>query len=313
MKVLVTGGAGFIGSHLIDFLVKRGFTVVSLDNMSTGTAFPKSIEMAKRYHIDITKGHQYILSLLKNYNIDYVFHLAAQVNLRKSIIDPNFDASNNIIGTINLLKACQEYGKVKKIVFTSTGGAMYDVNDSLPWSEMSHANPQSPYGLSKKCAEQYIALLSPCPYVIMRLSNVYGPRQNAKGEAGVISIFIENILNNLPLTIFGNGMQTRDYIYVHDVIKALELAISSDDLTGIYNVSTAIETNVNNIANLVIAAIGYIKYDVLFKPAIASELARSCLSYNKLQKQAKWKPMKDLKSGIEETVLWFTRHHGKAD
>ena len=302
-NILVTGGAGFIGSHLVDELVALSHTVTILDNLSTGTC----IKNKKAYfeYIDINNTDS-LNHRLRGCRYDYIFHLAAQVNLRKSIQDPFEDAYTNVLGTINILNIAK-ISDAKKFIFVSTGGAMYDEKSEMPWNETSTIKPQSPYALSKYCAEQYVNLLCPCPYAIMRLSNVYGPRQNAKGEAGVVAIFIDNILKNKPLTIFGDGTQTRDYIYVKDVVDALIKIMPAYSARGILNVSTGIETDVNKIASLVLTMMNT-KGSIVNKHKIHGEMLRSVLSSEKLMRLG-WKANTELEYGIKQTVSWFNQNN----
>ena len=312
-RILVTGGAGFIGNHLIERLLSDGHFVVSIDNMSTGQGFPSVLDEEHAWTGDIAnennRPYNWILWQLNNLKIDYIFHLAAHVNLRRSFLEPTEDAQTNIIGTLNLLKAARTYGKVKKFIFASTGGAMYDTSAAVPWSEQSPIAPQSPYALAKSCAEKYIELLCPCPYNIMRFSNVYGPKQNPAGEAGVIAIFVDKLIvaKTGKITIFGDGTQTRDYVYVDDVIDALMASMSSDT-TGTYNVSTAEETTVNTIAKHIVDYANLKNITVLNEPFITGEMLRSCLSYDKIKLDMGWRPKVDITDGIVRTINWFKKN-----
>ncbi|MBU0536065.1 MAG: NAD-dependent epimerase/dehydratase family protein, partial [Nanoarchaeota archaeon] len=247
MKVVVTGGAGFIGSHIVDILISKGYDVVVVDNLSTGkkdNINPK----ARFYEVDITNS-PFLVKVFEKEKPDFVIHEAAQINVRKSVSEPVFDAITNIIGTIELLELCREH-KVKKIVYAGSGGACYGEPEQIPCNELHPVNPICHYGVSKHAAEHYFFLykyLYRIDYVILRYSNVYGPRQDPKGEAGVISIFLDKIKNQEKPNIFGDGEQTRDYVYVSDVARENLLALESQSQTSIFNIGTGRETSVNQL------------------------------------------------------------------
>lgn len=300
MKVLVIGGAGFIGSHLVDKLIDLNYQVFILDNLSTGS-IDNINDKAKFYHADI-KDENLIKIIFNDIKPDVVYHLAAQINVRKSINDPIDDAENNILGLLNILEESVKH-KIKKIIFSSSGGAIYKDNFEILKTEKSEIEPASPYGISKLCGENYLNFyknIYKLDNTILRFSNVYGPRQNSKGEAGVISIFIDNALQNKDSIIYGDGNQTRDYIYVNDVINALVLSLN---VSGTFNVSTGVETTVNYIAN-------QIKNEFNFKftyaPKIDGELYQNCLSSKLLQSEG-WKPEVDIYNGIQETIKYFRK------
>lgn len=298
MNVCITGGAGFVGSHLADRLVNDGHNVVVFDNLSTGSYQNPNVVF---YNIDISSASvSELTDLLIEHNVEYVFHLAAQINLRKSFEVPVFDAQTNIIGTLNIAQAA-ECANVKKFIFASTGGAMYSEKDQMPWEETCVPSPQSPYALSKLCSEQYLQLLWPKQTVILRFSNVYGPRQNPHGEAGVISIFTNNIFADLPCVIFGDGRQVRDYIYVDDVVDA---CVKSLWLTGIYNVSTGIGTDLNSLVLMMLSTTG-IKGSVRYHPPKHGEMKKSVLNSYKLQNIIKWAPSVSLFDGLSKTIEWY--------
>lgn len=306
MNILVTGGAGFIGSHLVDKLIELGHKIVIIDDLSTG-----NLDNINKSAINVTASindEKVLNELFSTYKFEYVYHLAAQINLRKSISDPKDDAHTNILGSLTIIKKCIEFG-VKKIIFSSTGGAIYSQNEELPFTENTLAKPSSPYGLSKLTVESYLEIMKNThnlDYVALRYSNVYGPRQNAHGEAGVISIFIDRISKGLNLVIYGDGNQTRDFVYVKDVVAANILALK---LSGIYNVSSNTETSVNNIAMSVCSLIdpNFI-YSSSFYPtithasAISGEMYQCRLSYNKLESETGWKPLTSFDIGLIETV-----------
>jgi UDP-glucose 4-epimerase len=295
MKILCTGGAGFIGSHIVDSLLAKGHNVTTLDNLTTGTARNINLQ-AKFIRKDITED---LSGVFEKGKFDCVYHCAAQINLRDSIINPTKDAQTNILGSINLLEQSYKHGC--KFIFSSTGGAIYSASEDLPWHELSAAMPMSPYALSKLTVERYIRMfhnLHNLDYVILRYSNVYGPRQNAHGEAGVIAIFMDKIKRGKDLVIFGSGEQTRDYIYVDDVVSANLLALTLDN--GIYNVSTGTELSVNEVARKVVAASGRTA-QITFAEEIVGELKHSCLSSNKLQALG-WSPKVDIDDGIKKAI-----------
>lgn len=294
MICLVTGGAGFIGSHLVDKLIELGHTVVVIDNLSTGNI--KNINpKAKFYRIDITDD---LNEIFKKEQFEYVYHLAAQINLRSSITDPKHDANINIIGSLNVIENCRRY-KVKSVIFSSTGGAIYDSTSELPWVESSPLNPTSPYGLAKLTVEKYLELYKKIyglNYHIMRYANVYGPRQNSAGEAGVIAIFIVRILQGKDLVVNGNGEQTRDFIFIDDLVKRHISCLDNDSNGIIQNIGTGIEVSINRIIEILLEKMNS-KVRVLYNPAITGELLRSCLLYTELSTS--------IEDGIEKTIEWF--------
>lgn len=296
MKALITGGAGFIGSHLTDILLKQDHQVVVIDNLSTGT-FDNFNIFPTFYKEDITDPDA-IERIFDKHQFDYVFHLAAQINLRHSIKNPSHDARTNIVGSLNIIENCIRTN-VKKLIFSSTGGAIYSPAAKLPWDEQSETNPQSPYGLAKLTVEKYLQLYQ-LPYVALRYSNVFGPRQSARGEAGVIAIFIEKALKGENLTIFGDGSQTRDFAFVDDVVRANLLAM---DLEGTYNVSSNTQTSVNDIADMILKKTNS-PSQIIHAAPIAGELLHTRLSSEKLI-QTGWKSEWGMEDGIEKTIEYF--------
>lgn len=298
---LVTGGAGFIGSHIVDALIQQGHQVLVVDNLVTGKQ--SNVNKSSNFELcDIRSSD--LNKVFDNYHFDYVFHLAAQINLRHSIKDPVEDASNNIMGSLNVIDNCIRT-KVKRIIFSSTGGAIYSPINELPCTEESLAKPESPYGLTKLTVENYLNIFSKIHALrstILRYSNVFGPRQNAKGEAGVISIFIERALHNDDLIIFGDGNQTRDFVYVDDVVQANILALDSE-LDGVYNVSSNIQYSVNEVAHKIIDEIPT-SSKIIHAESIAGEMTHTQLSADKIIK-AGWKPKWDMDKGINATTNYF--------
>lgn len=302
MKILVTGGAGFIGSHLTDALIKNQHQVVIVDNLSTGQK--QNINQdAKFFELDIQ--NQKLENIFKKFQPKVIFHLAAQIDVRKSVSDPITDAHTNILGSINVLENAHAVG-CKKIIFSSTGGAIYGDAAEIPTTENYPVWPISPYGIAKLTVEHYLHYyyqVFKIPYVALRYANVYGPRQNSRGEAGVVAIFCDKILNKQQPEIFGSGRQTRDYVYVDDVVAA-NLAALATDKVGCYNVGTAKETNVNQIAELIKNAFGA-KIEFIHGPAKPGEQQRSCLDWKKIQLELGWSPRVGLEEGIEMTARWF--------
>lgn len=298
-KIIVTGGAGFIGSHVVDDLISRGHDVTVIDNFSSGDL--KNLDKKVKYYKFSILNHEHLNYVFELEKPDYVYHFAAQVNLRNSVKNPIFDCQENILGSVKVIDVSARF-KVKKFIFSSTGGAIYSEIASLPWNETSKTLPASPYGLSKLTVEKYLDLYQTyygMPYVSLRYSNVFGPRQNAKGEAGVVSIFIDKIKNGEDLVIFGDGNQTRDYVYVKDVVHANIMALS-DNLRGIFNVSSGIATSVNDLAKIVIKSIDTdVRIHHVSPPA--GEIRHSVLDSSKLQKFG-WEPRIKLAKGIRKTI-----------
>ena len=300
-RILVSGGAGFIGSNIVDVLLAKNHTIVVVDDLSTGDLdnLPKFPNFSKTnfIHKSITEDLSYIFD---KYRFDYVFHLAAQIDLRKSIKEPKFDAETNIIGSLNIIENCIKFG-VKKLIFSSSGGAVYNPNSKLPWDEDSEVAPKSPYGLSKLTIEKYLNIID-LPYVALRYGNVFGRRQSSKNNAGIISIFIDKALKNDDFIIYGTGEQCRDFIYIDSVVEANVLALEKN-LCGIYNVSSGIQISVNDIAKIIID-ITKSKSKIIYKPAIQQELLYSQLSSQKLINEGWNKPL-SLEEGIKKTVDYF--------
>lgn len=279
-NILITGGAGFIGSHLVDKLCKNN-KVTIIDNLSTG--LEENInEKATFYNLDIKDD---LDNIFQKHKFNYIFHLAAFINLRESFEDPIKCMDVNLNGTINLINNCKKYN-IEKFIFSSTGGAIYDEMALLPFTENSKVNPKSPYGLSKWFAEKYIEN-SGINYVNLRYSNVYGPRQNAKGEAGVISIFMDNVLNNKPLQVFGDGFQSRDFVHVNDVVDA-NILCAEKVLNKTYNISTNKETSLLQLIQLLKNKFNK-DLEVSFLER-KQEMKYCSLSYDLIDKELGWHP-----------------------
>ena len=285
MKALVTGGAGFIGSNLVDALLERGDEVVVIDNISTGRRENLDSALARGVRLveaDI-RDEEAVQSLMSDFRPDVVYHLAAQIDVRVSTARPAFDTEVNVVGTINLLDAARDAG-VGRFVYTSTGGAIYGEADVLPTPEDAPINPEAPYGQGKYAAEGYCALytrLHGLSTVSVRLGNVYGPRQDPLGEAGVVAIFCGKLLQGGRPTVFGDGRQTRDYIYVGDVVDA-HIAAGNGDAQGSFNVGRGIETSVLDLVDALAGIGGELGlsangFDPEFAPPRPGEVLRSAL------------------------------------
>lgn len=302
MNILITGGAGFIGSHLADALIKLNHNVTIIDNLSSGTKFNVPSE-AKFIETDIRTSS--IANIFKNHKFDLVFHEAAQTLVPESIKNPYKDADENIMGLINVLESCRQTG-VKKIIFSSSA-AVYGNNSNLPLSENESLSPTSFYGLTKTTSEKYLNLYFEyfgIHYTILRYSNVYGPRQGANGEGGVIYIFAKALAENKPINIFGDGNQTRDFISVHDIVEANIAAITNGN-EKILNISTETETTLNELANKMINLSKKDKNLIHYKKPRNGDIYRSCLSNKNAVAELNWKPKISLDKGLIETITYF--------
>ena len=302
MKVLVTGGAGFIGSHLVDRLILEGHDSVVVDNLVTGKR--RNINRAARfYKMDVQSWR--LERVFRNERPNVVMHLAAQMDVRKSVEDPMFDAQVNVLGTLNVLQQAVKHG-VRKVIFSSSGGAIYGEQETYPAPETHVLRPLSPYGLSKLCGEQYLSYfqrVSGLQAVSLRYANVYGPRQDPEGEAGVVAIFIQKMLNNEQAVINGNGRQTRDFVFVDDVVEA-NLAMMGQETQGTYNVGTGVETSINDLFRILVQHTGSTCKEI-HGPAKKGEQARSVIDCTKLRQEVLWEPKADLSEGLKKTVEYF--------
>ncbi|MBI4117650.1 MAG: NAD-dependent epimerase/dehydratase family protein [Parcubacteria group bacterium] len=308
MNILVTGGAGFIGSHIVHELLKKNHHVFVVDDLSTGKK-NNLHPMAKFYRYDIRSSK--MEKLFKKIKFDVVNHHAAQKNLRSSVQDPLNDADINIVGSLKLLELCRKY-HVKKFIFASTGGALFDDSVTLPAREEERSIPKSPYGISKLCIEHYLEFyhrVYGLSYAALRYSNVYGGRQDPKGEAGVIAIFIKNMLREEPCTITGTGKQTRDFIHVSDVVKANMLAMHSSK-TGSYHIGTGVETSILKLFETLSDLLGY-NARPEFSKSVAGEVMRSVLSSQRAKKQLGWEAKTSLFVGLKKTIPWFLEQEKK--
>lgn len=314
MKCVVTGGAGFIGSHVVDALTARGDSVLIIDDFSTGS--DGNLTGAKNSGAELSVARCDLCSkeafdALVEFKPDAVFHLAAQINVRKSVEAPAFDAEKNVCGTVNMLEAARVSG-CKKFLFSSTGGAIYGEQDVFPAPEDHPVHAESPYGISKRAAElylEYYARVFDSSATSLRFSNVYGPRQNPKGEAGVVAIFSERLFAGEALTVFGDGEQTRDFVFVGDVVDAVLAAADSAGEAGfrVFNVGTGRETSVLDVVAGMRKA-----WDAMDKPEAdivvehaperPGEQRRSVIDHSKLTRELGWRPKVDLESGLEQTL-----------
>jgi UDP-glucose 4-epimerase len=308
MKILVTGGAGFISSHLVDALIERGHRVVVVDNLSTGKK-ENINKKAKFYKIDICSPR--IVEIFKKEKPGIVFHFAAQINVRKSVEDPLFDAKVNILGSLNVIqnffKLRTSNLKHQTLIFASTGGAIYGETNKIPTPENYPADPISPYGIAKLTIENYLKFYKEnfgLKFISLRFSNVYGPRQDPKGEAGVVAIFIEKLLKRERPTIFGNGNQTRDFILVEDVVSACLKAMEYKGEKEIFNIGTGIETSINELYEI-ISKLLKTKVKPKYAPGKPGDLKRSCLDISLAKRELEWKPKYNLKEGLKKTIEWM--------
>ncbi|HHW58009.1 MAG TPA: SDR family oxidoreductase [Clostridia bacterium] len=301
MKVLVTGGAGFIGSHIVDLLIENGYEVVIVDNLSTG----KEEFINKKavfYKKDITDDDLY--EIFEKEKPDYVIHQAAQIDVQRSIDDPVFDAKVNILGTVNLLESCRKSG-IKKVIYASSA-AVYGNPEYLPIDEGHRINPISSYGISKHTAEHYFEVYSQLydlKYTILRYANVYGIRQDPKGEGGVISIFTDKMLKGERPVIFGDGNQTRDFVYVKDVAKANLLALERGD-NEVVNISTGKPTSINELVEIMNKIMNTSLKPIYTEPR-KGDIMHSYLDNKKALDVLGWRPEYSLEDGLKETIEYY--------
>jgi UDP-glucose 4-epimerase len=303
MNILVTGGAGFIGSHIVDAYLGLGHDVAIIDNMSTGRAVNLNPKAAF-YEVDI-RDSDAVEKVFQSKHFDVVNHHAAQMDVRKSVADPVFDASVNIVGMLTLLERCVRY-KVGKCIFASSGGAMYGEQDYYPADEDHPARPISPYGVAKLTTEHYLfcyKAIHGIDSVALRYANIYGPRQNPHGEAGVVAIFATRLLDGAPTVINGDGKQTRDYVFVGDVVNANVLALTYKGF-DYFNIGTGVETDVNVLFRHIRDAVGSHAPEQ-HGPAKAGDVLRSCLNHGKIRKTLGWTPAVTLAEGLRRTVDYF--------
>ena len=306
MRIVVTGAAGFIASHIVDAYIKEGHEVHVIDDFSTGQRANLN-PRATVHTLDISAPEA--AALVREFKPAVLSHHAAQMDVRRSVEDPTFDARTNILGFVNLLEAAKVAG-VKKVIFSSSGGAVYGDQEPIPANEEHATLPLSPYGVSKLAGELYLGYYHSAfglPYVALRYANVYGPRQSSKGEAGVVAIFISRLLAGEPPVINGDGRQTRDYVYVADVVRA-NLSALATSYVGAVNIGTGIETDVVTICEGLRAGVGF-RSAAVHGPAKAGEQRRSCLDISLARKVLDWCPEMDLKTGLERTVAYYRDAH----
>lgn len=302
-RVLITGGAGFIGSHLADALLAAGHTVGILDSFRTGrrSYLPDQVAL---YEVDLTDSTA-VHEALADFRPQVVSHHAGQINVRSSLESPQEDAAINILGSLILLEAAVQTG-VEHLTFSSTGGALYGDDVERPTPESAPTTPLSPYGIAKLAVEEYFRVLGPLhglPVTVFRYANVYGPRQIVEGEAGVIAIFCERLRDGLTPVIYGDGEQTRDYIHVADIVSANQAAIERR-VTGVFNLGTGIATSLTDLARQLETLSGAAT-SATHGPARPGEIRHSCLDARRACAALSWEPVVPLAAGLAETWRWF--------
>lgn len=305
MRAVVTGGAGFIGSNLVDALLERGDEVVVLDDISTGKR--ENLESATAAGVRLVEGDirdgDALIDLFAEVKPEVVFHFAAQIDVRRSVTEIAFDATVNVVGTINVLEAAHRAG-VGRVINSSTGGAIYGEGKQIPAPEDHPAEPEAPYGQSKLAAEGYLDLyrrLHGLSTVSLRYGNVYGPRQDPLGEAGVIAIFCGKLTDGGTPKIFGDGLQTRDYVYVGDVVAA-NLAAADSDAGGAFNIGTARETNVVELVEALAEIGGRADFKAEHAPERPGEVRHIALDFTRAREELDWQPRVDLRDGLALTL-----------
>lgn len=302
MRVLVTGGAGFIGSHVTDAFLSRGDEVLVADDLSRGQV--GRVDSRAVLHKLSVREARSLTTLVQDTRPDLVCHLAAQIDVRVSVANPAEDAQANVVGTVNVLEAARAVGA--RVVFASSGGALYGRDAVIPSPEDALTLPESPYGVAKLCAEQYIGLynrLHGTRHAVLRLANVYGPRQDPAGEAGVIALFCDSVLAGRVPTVYGDGRQTRDYVYVGDVVRAF-VAAADSGRAGTWNIGTGTETSVLDL----LAVLGQIagrEVSAEFAAPRAGELQRSVVDSGLVTRDLGWRPMTVLADGIRNVYRWI--------
>jgi UDP-glucose 4-epimerase len=302
MKILVTGGAGFIGSNLVDAFIAAGHRVAVIDNLSSGRR--TNLNPAAEFHLADIRSSE-CAEIIQGFKPDVIDHHAAQIDVRRSVADPGFDAGINVIGMINVIAAGVASG-VGRIIFSSSGGAIYGEQSVFPAPEGHPVNPASPYGLSKKVGEMYLDWYSRAyglRYIALRYANVYGPRQDPLGEAGVCAIFTGRMMEGCEVTLNGDGGQTRDFVFVGDVVAANIAALTADH-RGPVNIGTGIETSVNEVFEALAAATAY-PHPRKHGPGMPGEQRRSVIDPSLAQKVLGWKAAVPFRDGIEKTVAYF--------
>ena len=308
MKVLVTGGAGFIGSHIVDTLIERDHQVVVVDNLATG--FSENINPGARFY-EVNICDKKLADIFEQERPEIVSHQAAQMVVAKSASEPIFDAQENILGSLNVILNCVRFG-VKKIIYASSGGAVYGEPQYLPVDEKHPINPVSQYGISKHTVEHYLHLYGlQCGlnYVVLRYPNVYGLRQNPDGEAGVVAIFASQMLKGEQPTIYGSGDKTRDYTHVSDVVAANLLAMEQGN-KDIYNIGTGVETSDKEMFDALAKMFGYSE-EPRYAPVRMGEIYRICLDVSKARRELGWQARLSLKEGLLQTISYYRTRFGQ--
>jgi UDP-glucose 4-epimerase len=308
VKILVTGGAGFIASHIVDEYVRLGHRVTIVDNLSTGRRM--NINQAATFYEADIRNAETMMQILEKEKFDVLNHHAAQMDVRRSVEDPVYDASVNVIGALSLLECCVKTD-VKRVIVASSGGAIYGEQDYFPADEQHPTRPISPYGVAKLTTEQYLFYYKTVygiDSVSFRYANIYGPRQNPEGEAGVVAIFTTRLLSNQQPIINGDGTQTRDYVYVGDVVRANVLALGCEG-SHVFNIGTGIETDVNTLFHLLKKATGS-RAEEKHGAAKKGEQLRSVLTSAKISKALGWQPTMAIEGGLTKTVEYFKTKEG---
>jgi len=302
MRTLITGGAGFIGSHVADEMLKQGIDVVVVDDLSSGKRENLNPDV-RLYEMDICSPK--VSEVFEKEQPDYVHHLAAQISVADSVRNPVHDAMVNVVGSVNLLQNCVQYG-VKKLVFSSSGGTVYGATENLPAVEDLPFSAMSPYGVTKICMEYYLPYYKAehdLDYTVLRYSNVYGPRQDPHGEAGVVAIFAQAILDGRTPTINGDGLYVRDYVYAGDVARANYLSIEQVDC-DFFNIGTGVQTDVNQLYEMIAKIVGFDK-GANSGPHRPGDLRRNYLDASKAERVLGWEPEVSLEEGLKRTVEYF--------
>lgn len=303
MRILVTGGAGFIGSHTVDALVREGHDLAVLDDLSAGRR--EQVNPAARFFKADLRDAGAINEIVGRERPETIYHFAAQMDVRRSVAEPSFDASVNLVGFLNLIEAGRRSG-LRRVIFSSTGGAIYGEQEVFPCTEDHPVRPLSPYGVAKLATEKYLYFYRAeygLEYLALRYANVYGPRQDPHGEAGVVAIFCGRVLAGQQVTIFGDGEQTRDYLFVGDIVRANVAALSCE-ISGEFNIGTGIETSVNRLYQELAAAAGS-DLQPVHAPRRAGEQRRSVISAARAAEHLRWRPEIPLAQGLRATFAFF--------
>jgi UDP-glucose 4-epimerase len=304
MRVLVSGGAGFIGSHTVDALAARGgHEIAVIDDLSAGKR--EQVNPRARFHQVDVRDASAVRGVIERERPEVLVHLAAQMDVRRSVADPAFDAQVNLVGFLNLMEAGRLHG-LSRVVFSSTGGAIYGEQECYPCDEEHPRRPVSPYGVAKLATEEYLFFYRAqygIDYVALRYANVYGPRQDPHGEAGVVAIFCGRILEGRPVTIYGDGGQTRDYVFVADVVRANLAALTATG-SGVFNIGTGVETSVSQLYEALAGAAGTSRA-AEFGLARAGEQRRSVILPERASRELGWRPQVELSDGLAQTLHYF--------